>query len=413
MIRAVVNGAQSDRISFIAASLAYYAFISLLPLLLLALVAASVFGDPDLVDQLVAEVSETLGPEVGGLVHDALTGAAGRGGATVVGVVVLLWSGLKLFRGLDIAFSEVYGAPGPQSIVDQIRNAVVALGAVALGVAATVAVGALLALVGVGVLLEGIDVVGVVEIVGTLGLVLGLTVAFLPLYYILPGPRIPIREALPGAVFAAVGWAVLQTGFRIYAGVAGAYEAYGVLGGVLLLITFLYFGGLVLLLGAVINAVLAGRADEATGLKDEPTAPKPEPTAVLDEIMTRERLDDEELDADLREELERLYDELDRFEERIDERTLHRDEVEADLRRYVRAQVRRGKARGWGPYLVLLYGTAMTLGAFVFLSSGWAILAMLVIWLSTLGLYVLMLIVGATVGIAGAPGRLRDRFGDR
>ncbi|PSO52688.1 MAG: hypothetical protein BRC31_04325 [Actinobacteria bacterium QS_5_72_10] len=37
--RGVVNGAQSDRITFIAASLAYYGFISLLPLLLLALVA--------------------------------------------------------------------------------------------------------------------------------------------------------------------------------------------------------------------------------------------------------------------------------------------------------------------------------------------------------------------------------------
>ena len=55
-------------------------------------------------------------------------------------------------------------------------------------------------------------------------------------------------------------------------------------------------------------------------------------------------------------------------------------------------------------------GTAMTLGAFFFLRGGWAILAMLVVWLSTLGLYALMLIVGTTVTVAGLPGRLRDRF---
>lgn len=406
--RGVINGAQSDRITFIAASLAYYAFISLLPLLLLALVAASMFGDSGIVEALVGRVTETLGEQAGIAVRDALTGAGGRGGATVVGVAVLLWSGLKLFRGLDIAFSEVYGHPGPQSLFDQLRNAAVALGAVALAVTATVAVGALITVLGSD-FIAGVDVLG---IVGTLTLAIGLTAAFLPLYYLLPGVDVSVREAFPGAVFAALGWSVLQTGFRVYAENAGSYEAYGVLGGALLLVTFLYFGGLVLLLGAILNAVLAGRANEETGLA-EPEEPTPEPTAVLEGIMTRDRLDDEVSDAELREELEQLYDELDRFEERVDDRTVHRQEIESDLKQYVRKQVRRGKARGWGPYLVLLYGTAMTLGAFVALSDGWAILAMLIIWLSTLGLYVLMLLVGTTATVAGLPGRLKDRFDSR
>jgi YihY family inner membrane protein len=410
--RGVVNGAQSDRITFIAGSLAYYAFISLLPLLLLTLVAASTFGGAGTVEALVARATETLGEQAGVVVRDALTGAAGRGGATILGVAVLLWSGLKLFRGLDIAFSEVYGHPGPESIIDQFRNATVTLGAVGVAVAATVAVGALIAFSGVSGALEGFGGAVAVAALGTLTLVAGLTAAFLPLYYLLPGTDVSVREALPGAVFAAVGWTLLQTGFRIYAEIAGSYEAYGVLGGVLLLLTFLYFGGLVLLLGVVLNAVLAGRANEETGLA-EPDEPTPEPTAVLEGIMTRDRLDDEVSDAELREELERLYDELDRFEERVDDRTVHREEIESDLKRYVRKQVRRGKARGWGPYLVLLYGTAMTLGAFVALSGGWAILAMLVIWLSTLGLYVLMLLVGTTATVAGLPGRLKDRLGDR
>ncbi|MFT4884772.1 MAG: membrane protein [Natronomonas sp.] len=408
--RGVVNGAQSDQITFIAASLAYYAFISLLPLVLLALVAASILGDTETVNALVTAAAETLGEQAGSLVQDAVTGAAGRGGATVFGVAILLWSGLKLFRGLDIAFSEVYGAPGPESLVDQVRNATAALGAVTLGVAGTVAVGATLALLGVSEIAAGVPFVGAL---GTLALIVGLTVAFLPLYYVLPGPDLDIREVLPGAVFAAVGWAALQTGFRIYAANAGSYEAYGVLGGVLLLVTFLYFGALVLLLGVVLNAVLAGRADEETGLAEPADEPEPEPTAILDGIMTRDRIDDEASDEELREELETLYDELDRFEERIDDRTVHREEVEADLKRYVRQQVRRGKARGWGPYLVLLYGTAMTLGAFAYLSSGWAVLAMLVIWLSTLGLYALMLVVGTTASAARLPFSLKERFGDR
>lgn len=402
--RTVADVVQSERISFIAASLAYYAFISLLPLLLLLLVAASFVGEPEVIDSVVEWVTTALGEQAGSLVREALTGAAGRGGATVAGIVVLLWSGLKLFRGLDIAFSEVYDAPGPQSLLDQLRNAIVALSAVGAGVVVTVVVGVLVSIVGVEAIVAGFDPIGVV---GTFGTVFALTVAFLPLYYLLPGPTVTISEVVPGTIFAAVGWTALQTGFRIYAEQAAAYEAYGVLGGVLLLVTWLYFGGLILLVGAALNAVLAGRVDGRPGASNAIEETKP--TAVLEAIMTDDRADDM-TDAELREEIERLYDELDRFEERIDDRTVHREEIERDLRRYVRARIRRGRARDWGPYLVLLYGTAMTLGAFFFLSGVWAVLAMIVIWLSTLGLYVLMLLFGATLGLARVPGRLRDRF---
>ena len=410
VVRGVIAGAQSDRITFIAAGLAYYALISLVPLLLLALVATSIFGEHEFVGALVTEISRVLGEGAGSLITEALAGAAGRGGATVFGLAVFLWSGLRLFRGLDIAFSEVYGDPGPDSIVAQLKNATITLGAVGIGVAATIIVGAVIAGLGIDAAVEGWDGVGVV---GTAVLVASLTVVLLPLYYVLPGTNVTVREALPGAVFTALGWTALQTGFRLYASVAGSYQAYGVLGGVLLLVTFLYFGGLVLLLGVVLNAVLAGRADERTGVAPVTDEPTPEPTAILDGIMTRDRPDDDASADELREELEQLYDELDRFEERIDDRTVHREEIERDLKRYVRARLRRGKASGWGPYLVLLYGTVMTLGAFNYLSGGWAILAMIVIWLSTLGLYALMLIVGTTVTAAGLPGRLKDRFDSR
>ncbi|WP_299236004.1 YihY/virulence factor BrkB family protein [Natronomonas sp.] len=407
--RGVAAGAQSDRITFIAAGLAYYALISLVPLLLLTLAVTSVVGDTALVETIVAEASDTLGPDIGGLLADALTGAAGRGGATAFGLGVLLWSGLKLFRGLDIAFSDVYGTPGPASVLAQLRNATVTLGAVAIGVATTVAAGAAIAGLGVATTIAGRDAAG---LVGTAALVCTLTVAFLPLYYVLPGTDMSVRKAVPGAVLAAAGWTALQTGFRVYASIAGSYEAYGVLGGLLLLVTFLYFGGLVLLLGAVFNAVLAGRPESGAGptRPDEPTS---EPTAVPERTMTHDRPDDDASAEELREEIEQLYDELDRFEDRIDERTVHREEIEDDLKRYVRARLRRGKARGWGPYLVLLYGTAMTLGAFYLLPGGWAVVAMIVVWLSTLGLYALMLVVGTTVTAATLPGRLRDRFESR
>jgi hypothetical protein len=54
----------------------------------------------------------------------------------------------------------------------------------------------------------------------------------------------------------------------------------------------------------------------------------------------------------------------------------------------------------------------MTLGAFYYLQAIWAILAMGVVWLSTLGLYVMMVQAGIGFGAAGLPRRLLDRFRD-
>ncbi|RJT02700.1 ribonuclease BN [Halococcus sp. IIIV-5B] len=110
--------------------------------------------------------------------------------------------------------------------------------------------------------------------------------------------------------------------------------------------------------------------------------------------------------------VETLRSDVVAFAEEVEDRIVKRNDLESELKGYVRRRQRRGHARGWGPYLVLLYGTAMTIGAFFYLEGGWAILAMLVVWLSTLGLYALMVLVGFGVAALGAPGRVADRVRD-
>jgi len=386
-----------SEVTLLAAAIAYYALVSLFPLLLLSLVVASTLGGQAFADAIVAALSDVLSPSGEALVRDALTNARGRGGATVVGIGLLLWGGLKLFRGLDIAFSMVYGEHEVESLLTQLRNAIAALVAVGAAVGLTLAIGIVARALGIPI--------------GVLGLPVVLTAAFLPLFYIFPDTDLTLAETLPGAVFAAVGWTVLSAGFQLYAAAADSAALYGVVGGVLLLVTWFYLGGIVLLLGVILNGVLAGDIEE-TAIEDRQLQHDPlrdvgqqmsEPGADNADDATTSRGD-----VDVAE----LRAEIDELESRIEERTLHRDEVERDLKRYVRKRVRRGHATGWGPYLVLLYGTAMTLGAFYFLSSGWAILAMFVIWLSTLGLYALMLLVGVTVNTVGLPGKLLDKVRD-
>ncbi|WP_336001004.1 YihY/virulence factor BrkB family protein [Halorientalis halophila] len=412
VLRAVVAAARSEQITFLAASLAYYTFVSLMPLLLLAVVVASALGGEALAASVVAQLGSVLSPAGEQVVLESLTGASGRTGATVAGVAVLVWGALKLFRGLNTAFAQVYGTTESTTLVGQMTDATVALVAVAAGVGVAA---------GVNVLVGYLPT----RLLGALGppiSALALTITFLPLYVILPDVDVGVREALPGAVLAGGGWALLSTGFRIYAANAGSFQLYGVIGGVLLLVTWFYVGSIVLLSGVVLNAVLADRDVGNRQLQQDPGRRVAQRASMSDEHggAPGESNDDgadgaasaPDSDAeDLEAELAALRETVEEFEDDVEDRTVHREEIEADLKRYVRGRVRRGHATGWGPYLVLLYGTAMTLGAFYFLGGGWAILAMLVIWLSTLGLYVLMVLVGVGITAAGVPGRLRDAVG--
>jgi len=275
-----------------------------------------------------------------------------------------------------------------------------------------------------------------------------LTVAFLPMYRQFPNPPIPIREAAPGAVFAGAGWTLLQAGFQIYAAGAGQYEAYGVIGGILLLVTWLYFAAVILILGAVTNAVLADKS--ANGPPFEPETGSNggrvgtsadrqlqqggdrqsqhmagegreastevdagESTSVAEEgnrVEPRGAPDISEID----DRIDQLRADFDAFEDDVRDRTVDKPSVESDLKRYVRSKMRRGHARGWGPYLVLLFGTVMTLGAFYYLQSDWvAILAMVIIFLATLGLYVIFVVVGLGLNLLGVPGKAIDKARDR
>lgn len=261
LTQSVIDGIRSEQISFLAASLAYYAFVSLIPLLLLAIVVGSSLGGQEFAHAVSEPVTTAIGGEAGMIVRDALDRQTGSGGATVVGILVLLWSGLKLFRGVDIAFSAVYSSVSPPGFLGQLQNALLTLLAVGIGITLTVAIGVMIAVADVALVVGSVHVIGAVGTIAQLG---GLILSLLPIYFILPGVTISIREAVPGAVFTAVGWTVLQTAFRIYTEHAANYAAYGVLGAVLLLVTFLYFGGLILLVGVVINATLAGRLDTET-----------------------------------------------------------------------------------------------------------------------------------------------------
>ncbi|OYR57493.1 YihY/virulence factor BrkB family protein [Halorubrum halodurans] len=414
-VRRVVDLALDRQVTFLAAAIAYYAFVSLVPaLLLLVVVASAAFGET-IAAGLLAAAGDFLTPAGEEAVAAAVFSASGRTGAGLLGVGLLLWSTLKVFRGLDTAFGVLYGGESPPGFREQVADAV----AVVLGVGVGLGV-----MVGLGAFLAAADAIPAVEAASILALPAVLTVVFLPLYYVLPEPAIGVREALPGAAFAAVGWTLLQAGFQLYAASAGRYQVYGVIGGVLLLVTWLYLAAVVVVAGGVVNVVLADRDGDAGAVDDrrrDDRGPdrqlqhdRDRPTGMNGESDGAGDAGDAERPrgapdvAALEEELGELRAELDEFETDVEDRTVDRPELESELKRYVRTRMRRGHARGWGPYLVLLYGTVLTLGAFVFLRGIYAIAAILVLGLSTLGLYTLFVLVGVGLNLLETPGKALD-----
>lgn len=196
--------------------------------------------------------------------------------------------------------------------------------------------------------------------------------------------------------------------FGFYATFAAA-GAYGFLGGALLLVTWFYFGSTIVLVGGLVNTVLTDTGAYAADTMEPDETRAERRRELLSQLMTDE--DDSAPDiVDLRDELRELQADVESFEEDIEERTVEKPELESELKTYVRKRMRRGHARGWGPYLVLLYGTIMTVAAFFWLQQWTAVLAMAVIWLSTLGLYTLMLLFGFGISAVSIPGRISDRI---
>ncbi len=396
--------AKEQELTFLAAAVAYYAFVSLIPAAVLALIVAATFGGEQFATVLLESTSQFLTESGQDVLTTALTASDGRGSATVLGLAFLLWGTLKVFRALDTAFGDVYGTEQQDTLLDQVIDSFV----VVLGIGASMAL--MFALAGA---FAAFNLGVVVEALGVLTLPILLTAAFLPIYYRFPDTSVTVREVLPGAVVAAVAWTAMQAGFQLYASVAST-SAYGIVGGVILLVTWLYLAGAVVILGAVINVVLAENREPGAGAgAGGPTAGdrqfQGEREPASEYMAEREPRGAPDV-AELAEEVDELRSELDGFEDDVQQRTVDKPQLEEDLKAYVRARMRQGKARGWGPYLILLYGVALSLGAFYWLSDWAAVAAMLVAFTSTLGLYVLFVLFGGVIGAARTAGGIAERL---
>lgn len=250
----ILRAARTQQLSFLAGSLAFHTFLSVLPIVLLVWITAATVAGDVVTAQLIEWTRQYLSPSGQAVIVQTVLTARTGTSRSILGVAVLVWSVVRIVWAIDIVFRRLYGQPHRKSLVEQVRDGLVGLLAISVAIAAMIAAGILLTLV------ARLPLLGVLTPVL---LLIGLTITFLPLYYIFPPVPVTLREIIPGAAVAAIGWALLQGFFHVYAAVTPVTDMYGVVGSVILVLLWMYAGAFMLLLGIVVNVVLAGRSEAA------------------------------------------------------------------------------------------------------------------------------------------------------
>jgi membrane protein len=245
----------TDRGPHLAAMIAYFALLSLVPLVFLALAFLGLFGRADESTYLVTELKHILPSasisQIVRVVNQIQDNAATLG---LIGGIFLLWSSLSLFSVLESAFNIVYGRPNRNFLHGKGLAVVVMLGTLI-----TLFVGLSVGTVGFAVLQDAIPGVVTNRWVGyVLSLLFSTFAVFVFLvsvYYLLTNERLSVREVLPGAVLGSI---VLQVSFQIlpiYVQLSQREEVLTLraLGAPVILLIWLYVMANVIVFGAEVN----------------------------------------------------------------------------------------------------------------------------------------------------------------
>jgi membrane protein len=256
--------ALDDHITNLAAAIAYYSFLAIPSLLLVAVGAFSLFAGPDAIGTITEKLAGVVPREALTLIDESLTrvteNQASSGIAmAVVGTVLAVWSLTGAMQTLMWALNSAYERDETRGFLKRRLTAFVIV--VLMLFAFTLAFGLLV----LGPHLSGWigDAIGLEAVVEWLWwtaqwpvLILGLLVAFATILYLGPNVDHPRWQFLTfGTALAVLVWLLGSGAFAVYVSQFGSYnKAWGSLAAVIVMLTWLWLSALALLFGAELNA---------------------------------------------------------------------------------------------------------------------------------------------------------------
>jgi membrane protein len=279
---AVVQTFSKAEGALLSGSMAYYTFLSLLPLLMVAAFVIATFASPDLEAQAtVAEALNQVFPGVGTEVFQEVIDQVIRNSAAlgVFGLLSVAYAGSGFIGSMTACMNRMWQVPSGRNPVGQkIVNILIVmmLGMVLLG-------SALLTVWVSATAQRTLDLRPTSPVISMIEEVAGpasMLVVLLLLYRLLPARKQSWLSQVPGAVFGAVGFYLLKRGFDFWASHSAGISALPrSLVSVTLLLVWLGFFGQLILYGAALNVVLDRRRHgepifpEAPGPDEEETGP--------------------------------------------------------------------------------------------------------------------------------------------
>jgi membrane protein len=252
-----------DHMTNIAAALAYYAFLAIPSVLLVAVGVFSLFAGPHAISTVIDKLHGIVPGQATNLLHDSLTTMTQHKGTGVavlsIGGVLALWSLTGAMQNVMWATNIAYDQEEGRGFV--LRR----ITAVAMVVFALVGFALLFGVLVLGPHLShwigsAVGAKSVVTIVWWVAewplLVAGLLVAFAGVMHF--GPNVKHRKwsfLTPGAFVAIVVWLAVSGAFAFYVSKFGSYnKTWGSLSAVVVMLTWLWLSSVALLLGAEVNA---------------------------------------------------------------------------------------------------------------------------------------------------------------
>lgn len=262
-----VQEVRNDRISAVAAEVAFFSILSMVPWLIMLVAAIgsldALFG-VDVADDVKSVVIEWLGRILTDKASGTLDAVRAlfeedRQGLLTIGAVLALWSSSRGFAAVIAALNVAYDIEETRSwIARRGRALLLAVGSIIAGALLLLAFVAPPVLARLGFFGAGETLATGWSLLRWPAAAVGLVAWSGFLYRFGPNRWVAWRETLPGAVLAAAAWIAASAAFHTYLSLAGsANPIFGVLGGSLILLVWLYLLALGLLAGGELNAVIA------------------------------------------------------------------------------------------------------------------------------------------------------------
>ena len=259
--KALVDRQREHTVSLVAAGLAFYGMLTLVPALVALVSIYGLASDPDEVTTQVADLTESLPASTADFVQEQLvlvagSAAAGLGISAVVSIALALWSTSGAMAALVKAIGIAWGDTEKRSILEirgkALGMTVLAVVAVAITIGISVVVPAWLSSLGGGGALLG-NVLRWVSLFALAAVTLTLIYRFSPTSH---ERRHHLVSA--GGIFATVAIVVGTALFTFFVSNFGTFnETYGTLAGIIVLLLWLYLCGFAAVLGAELDAHLA------------------------------------------------------------------------------------------------------------------------------------------------------------